>query len=200
MCERVLLDVRDTDVLVVVNLTRCGDKLTSQDVDNGRLASTVGANDGNTGTERALEADVLNLGLRCTFVLEAHVGGTEDSLGLGLDTLKITGLGELELHVGGAELVVRLGGRHTLDELVEVTTVTLKLEALVVNDVLDNVVQELAVVGDDNGCAGRVCEVVLEPLDVLDIQMVGGLVKEQNIRLLKHGTRKRELHLPATGQ
>jgi hypothetical protein len=106
MCESVLLDVRNTDVLVVVNFTRGRDKLTSQDVDKGRLASTVGTNDGNTGTERALEGNVGNLGLGGTLVLEAHVGGTENGLGLGLDTLKETGLGEPELHVGGAELVV----------------------------------------------------------------------------------------------
>jgi hypothetical protein len=106
MCESVLLDVRNTDVLVVVDLTRGGDKLTSQDVDKGRLAGTVGTNDSDTRAERALEGNVGNLGLGGTLVLEGHVGGTENSLGLGLDTLKETGLGELELHVGGAELVV----------------------------------------------------------------------------------------------
>ena len=48
MGESVLLDVGDTNVLVVVDLTLGGDKLTSQDVDKGRLASTIGSNDGNT--------------------------------------------------------------------------------------------------------------------------------------------------------
>ena len=66
------------------------------------------------------------------------------------------------------------------------------------DNVLDDVVQELAVVGDDNGCAGGAGEVVLEPLDVLDVQMVGGLVKEENIGLLEDSTGKRKLHLPAT--
>ena len=106
MSESVLLDVGNTDVLVVVDLTLGGDKLTSQDVDKGGLSGTVGTNDGNTGAERALEGDVGDLGLGGTLVLEAHVGGTENGLGLGLDTLKETGLRELELHVGGAELVV----------------------------------------------------------------------------------------------
>jgi hypothetical protein len=198
VCESVLLDVRNTNVLVVVDLTGGGDKLTSQDVDKGGLSGTVRTNDGNTRSERALEGDVGNLGLGGTLVLEAHVGGTEDSLGLSLDTLEETGLGELELNVGGAELVVGLGRGDTLDELVEVTTVALELEALVVDNVLDDVVQELAVVGDDNGCARRVHEVVLEPLDVLDVHVVGGLVEEQDIGLLEYGTSKRELHLPAT--
>jgi hypothetical protein len=198
VCESVLLDVRNTDVLVVVDLTRGGDKLTSQDVDKGGLSGTVRTNDGNTGSERALEGDVGDLGLGSTLVLEAHVGGTEDSLGLSLDTLEETGLGELELKVGGAELVVGLGRGNTLDELIKVTTVALELEALVVDNVLNDVVQELAVVGDDNGCARGVDEVVLEPLDVLDVHVVGGLVKKQDIGLLEYGTSKRELHLPPT--
>lgn len=198
MGESVLLNVGDTDVLVVVDLTLGGDKLTSQDVDKGGLSGTVGTNDGNTGSERTLEGNVLNLGLGGTLVLEAHVGGTENGLGLGLDTLKETGLGELELHVGGSQLVVRLGRGHTLDEVVKVTTVALELEALVVDDVLNDVVQELAVVGDDNGCARRAGEVVLEPLDVLDVQVVGGLVEQQNVGLLEDGTSERKLHLPST--
>jgi len=198
MGERVLLDVRDTDILVVVDLTLGWDKLTSQDVDEGRLASTVGTNDGDTRTERALEGNVGNLGLAGTIVLEAHVRGTENGLGLGLDTLKETGLGEAELHLGGAQLVVRLGRRHTLDELVQVTAVTLELKALVVNNVLDDVVQELAVVRDDDGCARRAGEVVLKPLHVLDVQVVRGLIKEQNVRLLEHSTCKRKLHAPST--
>jgi len=106
MRESVLLDVRDTDVLVVVDLTRSRDKLTGQDVDKSRLAGTVWTNDGNTGSKRALERNVGDLWLRGTLVLEAHVGRTKNGLGLGLDTLKETGLGEPEFQVGGAELVV----------------------------------------------------------------------------------------------
>ena len=39
------------------------------------------------------------------------------------------------------------------------------------DNMLDNVVQELAVVRDNNRCARRVDQVLLEPLDVLDVQM-----------------------------
>ena len=49
-----------------------------------------------------------DLRLGGTGVLEGHVADTDDGLGLGLDTLKETGLGELELHLGGTELVVGL--------------------------------------------------------------------------------------------
>ena len=200
MSESVLLDVGDTDVLVLVDVSGGGDKLTSEDVDKGRLAGTVGANDGDTGTERALEGNVLNLGLGGTGVLEGHVVDTDNGLGLGLDTLEETGLRELELDLGGAELVVRLGGWHALDKLGELTTVTLQLEALVVDNVLNNVVQELGVVGDDDGSARGGGEVVLEPCDVLDIHVVGGLVEEEDIGLLENGTGERQLHLPTSGK
>ncbi|GJC94463.1 hypothetical protein ColKHC_03289 [Colletotrichum higginsianum] len=182
--EGVLLDVGDTDVLVLVDLTLRGDELTGEDVDERRLAGTVGANDGNTGAERALERDVLDLGLAGAGVLERHPGGTQDGLGLGLDTLEETGLGEGELHLGVAELVV--------------TTVALELEALVVDDVLADVVEEGRVVGDDDGGAGGVLEVLLEPLDVLHVQVVGGLVEKQDIGGLEDGTAQGELHLPTT--
>ncbi|KAF3396471.1 hypothetical protein F1880_007236 [Penicillium rolfsii] len=196
--ESVLLDVGDTDVLVLVDITGGGDELTSQDVDESGLASTVGTNDGNTGAQGDLEGNVANLGLGSVGVLEGHVVDTDDGLGLGLDTLEETGLGELELHLGGTELVVGAGRGHTLDELGESTTVTLQLEALVVDDVLDDTVQETGVVGDHDGSAGGGLEVVLEPLNVLDVQVVGGLVEQENIGLLEDGTAQSELHLPTT--
>jgi len=96
MGESVLFDVGDTGVLVSANVTAGWDQFTSKDVDKGRRSGTVGSNDGNTGSERALEGNVANLGLGGTGVLEAHVGGTNDSLGLGLETLEVTKLSEVE--------------------------------------------------------------------------------------------------------
>jgi hypothetical protein len=200
MRECVLLDVGDTDVLVSVDITGGWDKFTSENVDQGRLASTVGANDCDTRAERTLEVDAGNLWLRGTWVLEGHVVDTDNGLGLGLDTLEETRLWETELHLGCTELVVRLGRGHLLDELAEVTTVAPELEALVVDNVLDDMVQELAVVRDDDRRAGRVDEVLLQPLDVLDVHVVGGLVEQKNVGRLEHGTGESELHLPATRQ
>ena len=65
---------------------------------------------------------------------------------------------------------------------------------------LDDVVKEFAVVRDDDRCARRGNEVVFEPLHVLDVQVVGRLIKKEDIWLLEDGTGKRELHLPATGE
>ncbi|PTD06759.1 hypothetical protein FCULG_00006734 [Fusarium culmorum] len=196
--ESVLLNVGDTDVLVLVDLTLGRDKLTSEDVDQSRLAGTVGTDNGNTRAQRALEGDVADLGLGGTRVLEGHVGGTENGLGLGLDTLKETGLGEAELNLGLTKLVVGLGGGVAGDESSQVTLVTLELESLVVNDVLADVVKETGVVRDDDGSASGVLEVLLEPLNVLHIQMVGRLVKQQNIGGLEDSTAQSELHLPTT--
>ena len=47
---------------------------------------------------------------------------------------------------------------------------------------------------------GQAGEVVLEPRDVDDVQVVGRLIEKQDIGLEEHGARKGELHLPATGQ
>ena len=196
--ESVLLNVGDTDVLVLVDLTAGGDQLTGQDVDQGRFTGTVGTNDGNTRAKGHLETDVGNLGAGGTGVLEGHVVDTNDGLGLGLDTLKETRLGELEFEVGGTQLVVRTSGGKLLDELTQGTTVTLKLEALVVDDVLKNVVQEAAVVGDHDGSARRGFEVVLQPFDVLDVQVVGGLIEQENVGLFEHSTSQSQLHLPTT--
>ncbi|KAF1733277.1 hypothetical protein CRV24_007176 [Beauveria bassiana] len=194
--ESVLLDVGNADVLVLVDLTLGGNKFTGKNIDQGRLASTVGTNDGNT----ALECDVGDLGLGGSGVLEGHLGGTENSLGLGLDTLKETGLGERELNLGGTELVVGLGRGNTLDKLHQVAPVALELVALVVDNVLADVVKEARVVGDNDGSARGVNQVLLEPLDILDIQMVGWLVKQENIGSFENGTTQGELHLPTTGK
>lgn len=116
VCESVLLDVCNTDVLVGVNITSGWDELSSQHVDKSGLSSTVWTNDGNTGSEGALEADILNLWLWSTWVLEGHLADTDNGLGLCLDTLEETWLWELELDLRGTKLVVALGLWVLLDE------------------------------------------------------------------------------------
>lgn len=196
--EGVLLDVGNTDVLVCPNLTSGGNQLTRKNVDDGGLASTVGTNDSNTRTERALEGDVCDLGLACAGVLEGHLAGTQDSLGLGLDTLEETGLREGELHLRSTKLEVGLSSGVLADELLQVALVGLELETLVVDDVLADAVEEARVMRDDDGSARRVLQVLLEPLDVLHIQVVGRLVEQQDIGVLEDSTAQGELHLPTT--
>ena len=50
-------------------------------------------------------------------------------------------------------------------------------------------------------CAvGEASKVALQPCNVDDIQMVSGLVKQENISFEQHSTGKGKLHLPTTGQ
>ena len=64
------------------------------------------------------------------------------------------------------------------------------------DDVLHHVVEELAIVRDDDGGARGVDQVLLEPADVLDVQMIGRLVQQEDIRVLKDGASQGQLHLP----
>lgn len=68
------------------------------------------------------------------------------------------------------------------------------------DDVLADVVDEVGVVGNDDGGTWGVLEVILEPLDVLDIQVVSWLVQQENIWVLENGTAKSQLHLPSSGE
>ena len=43
-------------------------------------------------------------------------------------------------------------------------------------------------------------EVVLEPSDVDDVQVVGRLIEQKDVSLEEHRTSERELHLPTTGE
>ena len=47
---------------------------------------------------------------------------------------------------------------------------------------------------------GKTSKVVLQPSDIDDVQMVSGLIEQQDISLEEHSAGQRELHLPTTGQ
>ena len=68
--ERVLLDVGNANVLMVVNFTRCWNEFAGQDVDESGFACAVGADDGDARAERTLEGDVGELRLGRARVLE----------------------------------------------------------------------------------------------------------------------------------
>src|SRR5262249_15976003 len=57
--------------------------------------------------------------------------------------------------------------------------------AIEFEDPAGHVVEEIAVVGDDQDRAGIVAQMALEPTDGLGVEMVGGLVEQEQIRLLK---------------
>jgi len=88
-------------------------------------------------------------------------------------------------------------GAH-LDKLAEVAPVALELARLVVEDVGAHIVKERRVVADDHGGdVGLSAQVVHQPRHVGGVQMVGGLVQQQDVGLQQHCARQRQLHLPA---
>jgi hypothetical protein len=130
--------------------------------------------------------------------LECHLTDTNNGLGLGLYTFQETGLGELELDLRSTKLVVGTSRWALLYEFLEITTISLELITLVVDNVLAYIVQETRVVGDDDRGTGGSLEVILEPLYVLYVQVVSRLIEEKDVRSLEDGTGKSQLHLPST--
>lgn len=63
-----------------------------------------------------------------------------------------------------------------------------------------DVVHELAVVADDDDRLSVIDEEVFQPLDGLDVQMIGGLVQQKHIRFLQQQFGKFDAHAPATAE
>jgi hypothetical protein len=152
MVERMLSDITNDQVGVLPDFTTLvGLHITNEELDEGTLSGTVGAEDGNTGGERDLECNVVELLHSLAWVLEANLAHLEERLFLRLDTLEEWWVREGKLVVlGGFEGVVRLGLWDGLDKGLEVATVALDLEAVEVKDVGDGVVEESRIVGDDD--------------------------------------------------
>lgn len=199
--ESVLGNVSDDQVGVLPDLTTLvGLGLSDEELDEGRLSGSVGSENGDTRRERDLERDVVQLLNGRGRVLERDVTHLHERLLLGLDTVEEGRVREREVVVlEGVELVVRLRLGDELDERVEVTRVTLDLELVQVEDVGTDVVEESRVVRDDDRRARlERAEVVLEPRDVEDVQMVRRLIEEKDVGFEEDRTRERELHLPSS--
>mmetsp|Transcript_22654 Transcript_22654/g.65223 ORF Transcript_22654/g.65223 Transcript_22654/m.65223 type:complete len:554 (+) Transcript_22654:1069-2730(+) len=199
--EGVLGDVGDTGVGVLPDITHLRLDLSDEELDHGTLTGAVLADAGNTGAEGDLDGDVEEGGRVVDGVGEGALGHLHESLTLGLDTLDGTRLGEPELHLRLGDGEVGAGLRLELDELVEVTLEGVELQVLDLKDVGAAIVEKAGIVRhDDGGDIMEGVEVVLDPGNVDDVQVVGGLIKEENIGPLKHGSRKSELHTPSTGE
>ncbi len=61
-------------------------------------------------------------------------------------------------------------------------------------------VEEVAVVRDEHEGVGVGAEIVLEPVARFEIEMVGGLVEQQEVGLLEQELRQCDAHLPAAGE
>mmetsp|Transcript_2434 Transcript_2434/g.3694 ORF Transcript_2434/g.3694 Transcript_2434/m.3694 type:complete len:1074 (+) Transcript_2434:2189-5410(+) len=199
MVEGVLSDVSNTKVRMLPNSSDGGLSLTSKDLDESRLTGTVGTQASNTGRKSTVSSSIFEDHPVSVRVLVRNLVHLKNSLILGLDTLKVSGLRKLESEGTSLKLIVCLSLRLGLDELRKVALVNLKLAVVVINDMGADMVEETRIVGNkDSRHMGEAGEVVFEPSNILDIQMVGGLIKKKNIRLHEHATGEGKLHLPTT--
>ncbi|DBA00724.1 TPA: hypothetical protein N0F65_001195, partial [Lagenidium giganteum] len=197
--EGVLGDIGETHARVLPHSTHLWLNFTSQHLDHGRLTGTVRAEHSDTAGQGARDRHVVDRWLVTARVRVGTVRQTNDWLTLVLDVGKETWLWELEGEGRGLKLVVRLSLWLHLHELRKVALVDLELAVLVVDDVRAHVVEEAGVVGHhDRRHVWQTVQVVLQPGDVVDIQVVRRFIEQQDISLHQHGTSQFELHLPTT--
>ena len=134
-----------------------------------------------------------------------------DLLDLADALLRLGGLGGLvaelvdeDLHVGDIALLGSTLGAHLLQvvlALLEVAAVVAGVgghaAVLEGGDVVDASVHEGAVVTDNEDGAVVVRDKAAQPLDALEVQVVGGLVQQQQIGVAQEELGKRDAHLPA---
>src|SRR5215475_365959 len=75
-----------------------------------------------------------------------------------------------------------------------------ELGAVEMQDRINGGVEQIAVVTDDDNGARIVCDVVLKPQGAFEVEIVGGLIKQQQIRFGKQRRRERHPHAPAAGE
>ena len=57
------------------------------------------------------------------------------------------------------------------------------------------VVEEMSVVGNHDHSSRVILQKIFQPLDGKDVQVVGGLVQQNNVRLAEQGLRQQDFHL-----
>ena len=65
------------------------------------------------------------------------------------------------------------------------------------DDLIDRHIQEIAVVRDQHECERIVRQVLLQPVAGFQIQVIGGLIKKQQVGFFEQKFRQRDAHLPA---
>ena len=85
---------------------------------------------------------------------------------------------------------------------IETVVAAVKLGAAVqhLDDAVDGAVQEIAVMGNGDHGAVELIEIFLQPLGGLQVQMVGGLIQQQDIRILQNEASQIHAGLFAAGE
>lgn len=170
------------------------------------LGEVLDLDDDGAQTRARRDLDLVEVQLPHLVGLGRHllVAG-ETGLGLGLTPL---GVGphplQLFLEALGALLVLLALDLEAGGLLVEVGGVVAlvgdRATAVELQDPLGDVVQEVAVVGDRDDGAGVLREVLLQPVHRLGVEVVGGLVEEEQVRGLDEQLAECDAALLATGE
>src|SRR5258706_5190736 len=100
-------------------------------------------------------------------------------------------------------LGLRLQEFFFLLQKVEVAAVntqrTIGINAIELDHIGRDILQEVAVVAHDDAGKGSLLKQVFEPCDSGEIEMVGRLVEQEDVRMLHQGLDNRETLLPAAG-
>ncbi len=210
--------------------------LTGDQLEQGRLAGAVGADDADDAARRQREAQTfeqqlvaIGLGQALHFddLAAEPLGHLDEDFRLARDVLILRGnelveLGDTRLRLGLARLgaladplelvldrllaagFLALLLLHPLGFLLEVGRVIAFVgevfPAIELEDPADDIVEEVAVVGDHQHRAGIFLEMRFEPLDAFRVEVVGGLVEEQDRGLLDQQARQRDPALFTTRQ
>ncbi len=121
--------------------------------------------------------------------------------GLGLEAVdELLQVGDLVLLAReGGLLQGHLLGAHVLEAAV-VAAVALELGVLDVHGDVGHRVEEFAVVADDEQGAGVALKPGLQPHQGVQVQVVGGLVEQQQFARAHEGARELQAHAPAAGE
>ena len=126
--------------------------------------------------------------------------------GLGLVRLRAEPVDEVcePLALAGEVLRLALEDGLLLGALLEVLLVVPRIAAhalvLEAHDARDLLVQEVAVVGDQDEAAGPLLQEVRKPRDRRHVEVVGRLVEQQHVGALEQEAREDAAHLPAAGE
>src|ERR1700693_4021053 len=122
------------------------------------------------------------------------LGASAQPFNLGMDTI---GEGILSFSLCKEVIFFRLEKRAvvSLDAQEAIREGTIEL-----NDLVRDVLKKIAIVTDHNAGERRMLEERFNPLNSIEVQMVGGLVKQQNVWFLNQRLGNRQAFAPATRQ
>mmetsp|Transcript_31396 Transcript_31396/g.74626 ORF Transcript_31396/g.74626 Transcript_31396/m.74626 type:complete len:322 (-) Transcript_31396:744-1709(-) len=201
MVHRVLRDVCHPEVMMLEELALVGGppvahlEIANEQLEEGGLARAVGSDQRHPrGHAQLLRHPLKNI-LRATLVAEDDVGEAHDGLQPRFDPVEDAGVWELDQRFSDPRFLSKVGGVLLLGEgldhvwtrrrkLCPSRLVVVELHIGKVDNVRDSLVQEVVVVRHDHGRrALKLTQVIGEPGDRVDVEVVRRLVQKEQVRL-----------------